>query len=224
MDWSIDSGNSQTFCGSGQAIDFQQPQSWVSYLTPGTWTTQVEAYSEGANQELYRTANLYATRKYLAHASYTDTFGGAVAGPGSDFPAIASADFGYGPSLFDPPVTRGGTICCSRTAVTLRIGRHVVRKQTFSIVLPVVLRGDHPPGRLVHAQRDSAALVPRRQHAGQSALAAGGGELPVPCLASAGRQRKLAEFASHRYLVPAPRAEHGQRCARWRNDPPGHPR
>ncbi len=132
MDWSIDSGNSQTFCGSGQAIDFQQPQSWVSYLTPGTWTTQVEAYSEGANQELYRTANLYATRKYLAHASYTDTFGGAVAGPGSDFPAIASADFGYGPSLFDPPVTRGGTICCSRTAVTLRIGRHVVRKQTFS--------------------------------------------------------------------------------------------
>ena len=132
MDWGIGSGNSQTFCGGGQDAEVQQPQSWVNYLTPGTWTTQVEAYSEGTNQELYRTAGFYATRRYLAHRSYTDTFGGAVAGPGPDFPAIGSADFDYGPSLFDPPVTRGGSTCCSRTAVTLRIGRHVVKKQTFS--------------------------------------------------------------------------------------------
>jgi hypothetical protein len=41
FNWSINSGNDQSFCGAGQDTDANSVQSWVNYLTPGPWTTSV---------------------------------------------------------------------------------------------------------------------------------------------------------------------------------------
>ncbi|MGO8960591.1 MAG: hypothetical protein ACLQFR_24925 [Streptosporangiaceae bacterium] len=130
--WGITSGNGQSFCGSGQNAQVMQPQSWVNYLTPGTWTTDVETYAQGRSGALNHDASFESVRRYRAGASYSDVFGAAVAGPSSDFPAMAANQFQYDPSLFGSPGVHGGSICCSVTAVTLRLGKHVVKKQTLT--------------------------------------------------------------------------------------------
>jgi hypothetical protein len=130
FDWGITSGN--TLCGGGQNAQVQQPQSWVNYLTPGTWATDVQAYSQGRNASLYRSAAFGSVRQYRAGGHYTDVFGGAAAGPRSNYPAMASDQFEYDPSLFGSPVADGGLICCSLAAVTLRLGKHVVKKENVS--------------------------------------------------------------------------------------------
>ncbi len=136
MDWSINSGNSQSFCGSGQAAQVTQPQSWVNYLTAGTWTSGVETYAQGRNGARYHDGSFSSVRRYRAGVSYSDVFGAAVAGPSSDFPAIAANQFEYGPTLFGSPGVSGGSFCCSVTAITLRLGKHVVKKRKFTSGAP----------------------------------------------------------------------------------------
>jgi hypothetical protein len=129
MDWGISSGDGQSFCGGGQNAQVMQPQSWVNYLTPGTWTTTVETYSQGRDGNLNPNAYFFSVRRYRAHTSYTDTFGAAVAGPGPSFPQMAADQFDYGPLLFNAPGVNGGSICCSVNAITLKLGNHVVARQ-----------------------------------------------------------------------------------------------
>jgi hypothetical protein len=132
FDWDIESGNGQSFCGGGQSAQAMQPQSWVNYLTPGTWLTGVAAYSADVHGNLYRDAYFDSVRSYRAHASYSNIFGGAVAGPGASFPALAGDHLQYGPVLFDSPGLSGGSLCCSQNSVLLRLGSRVVKKQNFS--------------------------------------------------------------------------------------------
>jgi hypothetical protein len=133
--WSIMSGNIQSFCGAGQNTNTFSVQSWVNYLTPGTWTTSVQAYSEGADGSFYGNASFYHQGTYRAGRSYANVFGGAVAGPGSDFPWTSAqypshyAQLYYSPELFDDPVMTGGQECCNRSLVTLRQGRHLLKSE-----------------------------------------------------------------------------------------------
>ena len=140
FNWTIESGNGEGFCGAGQNQNLSGPQSLVSYLTPGTWTTTVTAYSQGSNGNLDRNAYLYGTGRYGAGRSYTDVFGAAVVGPGPEYPQTSDnyndpgsryALLSYSPSLFDSPVLTGGQICCDRSTVTLRLGGKVVGKKTL---------------------------------------------------------------------------------------------
>jgi hypothetical protein len=138
--WTIQSGNGEGFCGAGQNENLSGVQSWRSYLTPGTWTTSVTAYSQGSTGNLGQNAFLYGTGRYRAGRSYTDVFGAAVVGQGPEFPQTSDnyndsasryALLSYSPSLFDSPVQSGGQTCCDRSTVTLRLGSRVVGKKTL---------------------------------------------------------------------------------------------
>lgn len=140
FNWTIQSGNGDGFCGAGQNQNLSGAQSWISYLTPGTWTTTVTAYSQSSSGNLGQNANFYGTGRYRAGRSYTNVFGAAVVGPGPDFPQTSDnynnsasryALLSYSPSLFDSPVLTGGQICCDRSTVTLRLGSKVVAKRTL---------------------------------------------------------------------------------------------
>jgi hypothetical protein len=134
--WSIQSGNSQSFCGAGQSTNTYSVQSWVNYLTPGTWTTSALAYSQASNGNFDRDAYIYGTGQYRAGRSYTNVFGGAVVGPGPVYPQTSDSEssytqLSYSPYLFASPVLSGGQSCCDRSAVTLRLGSRVVGKRTL---------------------------------------------------------------------------------------------
>jgi len=135
FNWSINSGNDQSFCGAGQDADTNSVQSWVSYLTPGTWTTSVTAFSEGTDGSIYQNAYFFHQATYRRGRRYANVFGGAVAGPGAAFPATSAqypsryAQLSYGPDLFDDPVMTGGQSCCSRSVVKLWLGRHLIKSE-----------------------------------------------------------------------------------------------
>ncbi len=140
FNWTIQSGNGEGFCGAGQNQNLSGAQSLVSYVTPGTWTTTVSAYSQGSNGNLDQNAYLYGTGRYRAGRSYTNVFGAAAVGPGPDYPQTSDnyndpasryALLSYSPSLFDSPVLSGGQTCCDRSTVTLRLGSGVVEKRTL---------------------------------------------------------------------------------------------
>jgi hypothetical protein len=135
FDWSIQSGTSQSFCGVGQQTNTYSVQSWVNYLTPGPWTTSVTAYSQDGEGNFDRNAYFFTDGTYKAGASYANTYGGAVVGPGASFPQSSKPDQGgqtgtlisYDPYLFVSPLAHGGQICCDRSTVSLRLGGRVVK-------------------------------------------------------------------------------------------------
>ncbi len=140
FNWTIQSGSPDGFCGAGQNQNLLGVQSWASYVTPGTWTTTVIAYSQGSNGNLDPNAYLYGTGRYRAGRSYTNVFGAAVVGPGPEYPQTSDnyndpgsryALLSYSPSLFDSPVLTGGQVCCDSSTVTLRLGSKVVGKRTL---------------------------------------------------------------------------------------------
>jgi hypothetical protein len=138
FDWGLTAGNDQSVCGGGQNYDVLQPQSWVTYLTPGVWTTNVMSYSEDANSNLFRNAAAFRVSTYRAHRAYSDVFGGAVAGPANSFPSTSAdypntkASLQYEPVLFAAPGGDTGSLCCTSTTAVLRLGGRVVKRQTFS--------------------------------------------------------------------------------------------
>jgi hypothetical protein len=136
FDWQIQSGNDQTLCGAGQNMNTLGPRSWVTYVTPGTWSTSVEADSDHAGR-FYPTASEYATTRLRAGRSYANVFGAAVAGPGPDFPQTSAnynddaspyALLSYTPDLYAGPALMGGSVCCDQGTVILRRGSRLVRK------------------------------------------------------------------------------------------------
>jgi hypothetical protein len=140
FNWTIQSGNGQGFCGAGQNQDLYGAQGLVSYVTAGTWTTTVIAYSQGSSGKPEHNAYLYGTGHYRAGRSYTNVFGAAVVGPGPDYPQTSDnynddasryALLSYQPSLFYSPVLNGGQDCCDRSTVILRLGSRTVAKRTL---------------------------------------------------------------------------------------------
>ncbi len=140
FNWTIQSGNGQGFCEAGQNLDLNGAQSLVSYVTPGTWTTTVIAYSQGSSGRPAQNAYLYGTGRYRAGRSYTNVFGAAVVGPGPEYPQTSDnynddasryALLTYQPSLFYSPVLSGGQDCCDRSTITLRLGSRIVAKRSL---------------------------------------------------------------------------------------------
>jgi hypothetical protein len=137
FNWGIQSGDGGEICGAGRNMDVEGVQSLVSYVTPGTWTTAVTAYSQSSNEQ---DAYLYGTGHYRAGHSYTNVFGAAVVGPGREFPQTSDnynddaskfALLTYEPYLFASPVMSGGQDCCDKSTVTLRLGSKVIRRRAL---------------------------------------------------------------------------------------------
>ncbi len=134
MDWAIQTGTSTSLCSSGQDTQATAPQSWVNYLTPGTWTTSAlerDAYA------------FYATRDYRAGHAYTDAFGAAVVGPVDDFPGFTASDdqFSWSPLLGSAGLD-GSSICCDRFNGTLKAGSDVIKRVTNGSSLNATLHQD----------------------------------------------------------------------------------
>ena len=128
----VQSGNSSAICGGG--TDFGGtifgPFSAVDYRTAGEWTTSVNT---SANPPARQGNYLFESRRYRAGRTYTDTFGSAVVGPSGDFPEIEGNIFNFSPQgLFSDPNPRlSGGADSATNVITLRLGRHLVRKQTW---------------------------------------------------------------------------------------------
>jgi hypothetical protein len=128
----VQSGNTSAICGAGTEFGgtIFGPFSMVDYRTAGEWTTSVDTSGAPPSQE---GDYLYEDRSYTAGRSYSDTFGSAVVGPSRDFPEIEGNIFNFSPqAMFNDPNPRlfGGSRAATNV-VTLRQGRHLVRKQTW---------------------------------------------------------------------------------------------
>jgi hypothetical protein len=128
----VQSGNTSSICGAGTQFGGTMfgPFSAVDYRTAGEWTTSIQT---SANPPSQQGDYLYEDRSYGAGRSYSDTFGSAVVGPSRDFPEIEGNIFNFSPqAMFNDPNPRlfGGARAAANV-VTLRLGRHLVRKQTW---------------------------------------------------------------------------------------------
>ncbi len=128
----VQSGNTSSICGAGTEFGGTMfgPFSAVDYRTAGEWTTSIQT---SANPPSQQGDYLYEDRAYGAGRSYSDTFGSAVVGPSRDFPEIEGNIFNFSPqAMFNDPNPRlfGGARAAANV-VTLRQGRHLVRKQTW---------------------------------------------------------------------------------------------
>jgi hypothetical protein len=128
----VQKGNGTSLCEDG--TDFSGtnfgPFRAVDYRTAGEWATSIQTWANGsARQGDY----LYEAREYAAGRSYTDTFGSAVVGPSGDFPQIEGNLFNFSPrALFnDPNLRLSGGADAATSVITLRVGGHLVRKQTW---------------------------------------------------------------------------------------------
>jgi hypothetical protein len=106
------------------------PFSTVDYRTAGEWTTSIKIQ---ANPPARQGGNLDETRQYRAGRHYSETFGSAVVGPSGDFPQIEGNIFNFSPvDMFnDPNPQLSGGADASTNVITLRLGRHLIRKQTW---------------------------------------------------------------------------------------------
>jgi hypothetical protein len=115
-DWSASN------CSSG-AVDVQttEPFRTTQYVSPGSWTTLVDASSGNA------IGLNYLVRHLAARHQYTQIYGAAVAGPGGHFPTITGNVFRYGAQdLAQLPGPRGADQCCVQSQLTLEVGNHLV--------------------------------------------------------------------------------------------------
>lgn len=124
-----DPNGGSSVCQSGVGFYSTDTAPWAStvYRTPGAWLTSVDV-----RRGQYGTGYLYRTRTYRAGHRYADRFLTAGYGPRAIIPAIEGNIFQDDlMDLFADPVTRGDN-CCDKTVVTLRLGKHVVKKQKRS--------------------------------------------------------------------------------------------
>jgi hypothetical protein len=99
------------------------PSRSTAYLSPGTWQFKIVGYR----------SSWQGTKDLAARHSYTDTFGAAVFGPGSDYPTLDSGQLGYSPQEpFGDPLQRGGGECCDRSSITLSLNGRTLRHQTMT--------------------------------------------------------------------------------------------
>ncbi len=125
--WSLAPGNVyQSLCSYGGAGgQAAEPFSTTQYVTPGLWTTTVDA-----DYQVYSVGFNYIVRRLAGGHRYAQTFGAAAAGPGDNFPDIDGNILRYNATdLFDlPGIPLGGDQCCARSVVVVRTGGHVVAR------------------------------------------------------------------------------------------------
>lgn len=95
------------------------PGTLTEYVSPGRWTPEMVTT---------RAAFWRSTLDFAAGRSYTDTFGGAVWGPGNEFPYVNGHDIYYSPiSAFVDPAQASGGECCDTSDITLSLGGRVIK-------------------------------------------------------------------------------------------------
>jgi hypothetical protein len=99
------------------------PSRSTAYLSPGTWQFKVVGYR----------SSWQGTKDLAAGHSYTDTFGAAVFGPGSDYPTLESGQLSYSPEEpFGDPLQRTGGECCDRSSISLSLNGLTLKHQTMT--------------------------------------------------------------------------------------------
>ncbi len=99
------------------------PSKSTAYLSPGTWQFEVSA-----NGSFWQ-----GTKELAARHSYTDTFGAAVFGPGSDYPTLDFGRLAYLPEEpFGDPLQSAGNECCDRSSISLSLNGRVLKRETMT--------------------------------------------------------------------------------------------
>jgi hypothetical protein len=99
------------------------PSRSTAYLSPGRW--QFEASANGSFWQ--------GTKELAAGRSYTDTFGAAVFGPGSDYPTLDFGQLSYLPrEPFGDPLQSAGNECCDRSSISLSLNDRTLKRQTMT--------------------------------------------------------------------------------------------
>ncbi len=130
-------------CGSLALPEESLPVSYTDYRTPGSWQTQLNfGPSKGdINRELVQSGS------YVGGHSYTDALGGAVAGPGADFPDIDGTTVAFAPhEIFGDPLGTLSTDCEGQGRVTLARSTSTVRSRKVSFCGKTTRFSASPPG------------------------------------------------------------------------------
>ena len=99
------------------------PSRSTAYLSAGTWQFKVLGYR----------SSWQGTKDLAAGHSYTDTFGAAVFGPGSDYPTLDSGQLSYSPEEpFGDPLQRSGDECCDRSSISLSLNDLMLKHRTMT--------------------------------------------------------------------------------------------
>lgn len=112
-------------CSAGVGIGNQAPEedtTFTEYVSAGRWQAQLDGYR----------SFWQSTRHFAAGRNYTDTFGGAVFGPGQDFPNVQQDGLSFYPEgpISDPE--QDSFVCCDVSRITLSSGGHVVKTAVLS--------------------------------------------------------------------------------------------
>jgi hypothetical protein len=111
-------------CGVGFSLGLNPAngQTQTEYVTAGSWSTSL-AGRNGFWQD---------SRNYAARQTYTNTFGGAVWGPGTEAPRSGGSQISFFPDLpFADPSQPESIECCDKSSITLSMGRHILKHQTL---------------------------------------------------------------------------------------------
>jgi hypothetical protein len=99
------------------------PSRSTAYLSPGLWQFKIVGYP----------SSWQGTRELTATHSYTDTFGAAVFGPGSDYPTLDLGQLRYHPGkLFGDPLQPAGDECCDRSSISLSLNGRTLKHQALT--------------------------------------------------------------------------------------------
>ena len=115
-------------CGTTTESVASLPDIYTDYRTPGNWNTNLDF---GPNQNTIH-RDLFDQANYLSSHTYTNIFGGAVAGPQADFPEIDQSDVVFSPvNMFSDPGVRLGFDEEGKATLTLTRGATVVKTKTI---------------------------------------------------------------------------------------------
>lgn len=115
---------SNTSCGVGFGLGLNPAtgQTQTEYVTPGSWTTELSG-SNGFWED---------SRSYAAKQSYSNTFGGAVWGPGTESPRSGGSQISFFPdAAFVDPAQPTSDECCDKSSITLSFGGHMLKHRTL---------------------------------------------------------------------------------------------
>jgi hypothetical protein len=116
-------------CGSISEPVSSLPAVYTDFRTPGAWNTNLNFGSLPSHNQ----KDLFKSAAYQAGHTYTDIFGSAADGPGTQLPAVAGHHVVFSPAnLLDDPVVGTGFDCEGKAAVSLHRGAALVKSQKLA--------------------------------------------------------------------------------------------
>jgi hypothetical protein len=111
-------------CGSLTLPEYNLPESYTDYRTPGSWLSGLEFGPNGTTI----TREIDKTSAYSAGLNYLDILGSAVEEPGAVFPVMNGTAVTYAPGdFFADPLQPGGLDCEGGGRLTLARGATTLR-------------------------------------------------------------------------------------------------